>query len=98
MDWAGITGGIFGALGDACAYRTLGGIASTVTAVVRDGTLAGPDFETMAVFRDRGLQVVVSGGIGTLDDVRACAGYAGFIVGKAFYAGRFTLAEALATC
>lgn len=37
MDWAGITGGIFGALGDACAYRTLGGIASTVTAVVRDG-------------------------------------------------------------
>ena len=37
MDWAGITGGIFGALGDACAYRTLGGIASTVTAVGRDG-------------------------------------------------------------
>lgn len=37
MDWAGITGSIFGALGDACAYRTLGGVASTVTAVVRDG-------------------------------------------------------------
>ena len=37
MDWAGLTGGIFGALGDACAYRTIGGVASTVTAVVRDG-------------------------------------------------------------
>lgn len=69
-----------------------------VTAVVRDGTLAGPDFETMAVFRDQGLQVVVSGGIGTLADIRACAGYAGVIVGKALYAGRFTLAQALATC
>lgn len=37
MDWAGVTGSIFGALGDACAYRTIGGVASTVQAVVRDG-------------------------------------------------------------
>ena len=37
MDWAGITTNVMSALGDACAYRTLGGVSSTVTAVVRDG-------------------------------------------------------------
>jgi phosphoribosylformimino-5-aminoimidazole carboxamide ribotide isomerase len=42
--------------------------------------------------------VVASGGVASLDDVRACraAGLAGVIVGKALYEGRVDLAEAVA--
>jgi phosphoribosylformimino-5-aminoimidazole carboxamide ribonucleotide (ProFAR) isomerase len=43
--------------------------------------------------------IIASGGVGTLDDVRALAaidGLHGVIVGRALYEGRFTLAEALA--
>jgi phosphoribosylformimino-5-aminoimidazole carboxamide ribotide isomerase len=66
-----------------------------VTAVHRDGTMEGPDTVVLDVFAARGLEVLASGGIGSLDDVRACARFAGTIVGRALYAGRFTLAEAL---
>lgn len=82
----------------AVQLRAQGAVHVLVTAVVRDGTLAGPDFAIMGAFQAAGLQVIVSGGIGTLEDVHACRGYAGVIVGKALYAGRFTLAEALAAC
>jgi phosphoribosylanthranilate isomerase len=45
--------------------------------------------------------VVASGGVSSLDDLRAIAqltdvGVEGAIVGKALYAGQFTLPEALA--
>jgi phosphoribosylanthranilate isomerase len=45
--------------------------------------------------------VIASGGVGTLDDLRALAalepdGLEGAIVGKALYAGRFTVADAMA--
>ncbi len=45
-----------------------------------------------------GLDVIVSGGVGSLDDLRAvrAAGLAGAVVGRALYAGTFTVAEALA--
>jgi phosphoribosylformimino-5-aminoimidazole carboxamide ribotide isomerase len=41
--------------------------------------------------------VIASGGIGSVDDVKACAaaGAAGVVVGKALYEGRIDLAEAL---
>jgi len=49
------------------------------------------------------IDVVASGGVGTLDDIRALAGLgaggrplAGVIVGRAIYEGRFTVEEALA--
>lgn len=67
-----------------------------VTAVHRDGTMEGPDLAVLDVFHRTGLQVLASGGIGTLEDLRSTGRYAGTIVGKALYAGRFTLAEALA--
>lgn len=67
-----------------------------VTAVHRDGTMEGPDTDILDVFHAAGLQVLASGGIGSLDDLRATRKYAGTIVGKALYAGRFTLTEALA--
>jgi len=68
------------------------------TAVHRDGTLEGPDFGVLNHVQsaDSKLQVIASGGVGTLDHVRACKHLAAVIVGKALYANRFTLEEALA--
>jgi len=73
-----------------------------VTDVHRDGTLTGPNVELLrkvCAATDR--PVIASGGVSTLDDLRALAalvadGVEGAIVGKALYAGAFTLPEALA--
>jgi phosphoribosylformimino-5-aminoimidazole carboxamide ribotide isomerase len=67
------------------------------TAVHRDGTLEGPDVDVLAEVRVPGASVIASGGIGSLDDLRAVktAGCSGVVVGKALYAGRFSLADAL---
>ena len=73
-----------------------------VTDVHRDGTLTGPNLQLLrdvCTATDR--PVVASGGVASLDDVRALAalvplGVEGAIVGKALYAGAFTLEEALA--
>ncbi len=73
-----------------------------VTDVHRDGTLTGPNLQLLrdvCAATDR--PVVASGGVASLDDVRALAalvplGVEGAIVGKALYAGAFTLEEALA--
>ena len=70
------------------------------TNVDRDGTLEGPDIEEVTriggVVRGRFLY---SGGIGSLDDLRALketrlVNLAGVIAGKALYEGRFTIADA----
>ncbi|MGW0158766.1 bifunctional 1-(5-phosphoribosyl)-5-((5-phosphoribosylamino)methylideneamino)imidazole-4-carboxamide isomerase/phosphoribosylanthranilate isomerase PriA [Mycobacterium sp. NPDC003323] len=73
-----------------------------VTDVTKDGTLNGPNLELLAAVTDRtDAPVIASGGVSSLDDLRAIAtlterGVEGAIVGKALYAGRFTLPEALA--
>ena len=73
-----------------------------VTDVTRDGTLGGPNLDLLrAVCTATDRPVVASGGVSSVDDLRALAGLApigveGAIVGKALYAGQFTLAEALA--
>jgi 1-(5-phosphoribosyl)-5-[(5-phosphoribosylamino)methylideneamino] imidazole-4-carboxamide isomerase/N-(5'phosphoribosyl)anthranilate isomerase len=73
-----------------------------VTDVHRDGTLTGPN---LALLRDvcaaTDRPVIASGGVSSLEDLRALAtlrtaGVEGSIVGKALYAGAFTLPEALA--
>ena len=68
------------------------------TDVERDGALAGPDLPGACALAALGLEVIASGGIAALDDLRQvkAAGLAGAIVGRALYEGRFTLAEALA--
>ena len=72
-----------------------------VTDVRRDGTLTGPNLELLqAVCAATDKPVVASGGVSSLDDLRAIAtlvpeGVEGAIVGKALYAGAFTLEEAL---
>jgi phosphoribosylformimino-5-aminoimidazole carboxamide ribotide isomerase len=77
--------------------------ALVVTEIGRDGTLAGPDVEGLAQVLDAtALPVIASGGVGSLDDLRALAALrssgrqlAGAIVGRALYEGSFTLADAL---
>ncbi len=72
-----------------------------VTDVTKDGTLQGPNLELLRKVTERTTRpVVASGGISNLDDIAALrdlvpAGVEGAIVGKALYAGAFTLAEAL---
>jgi phosphoribosylanthranilate isomerase len=73
-----------------------------VTDIRRDGTLTGPNldlYRQVCAATDR--PVVASGGVSTLADLRALAalapvGVEGAVVGKALYAGAFTLPEALA--
>ncbi|CAI7979933.1 MULTISPECIES: bifunctional 1-(5-phosphoribosyl)-5-((5-phosphoribosylamino)methylideneamino)imidazole-4-carboxamide isomerase/phosphoribosylanthranilate isomerase PriA [unclassified Parafrankia] len=78
---------------DGCARYVL-------TDVRRDGTLTGPNVELLrAVTAATTRPVVASGGVSSLEDLRAIAtvpGVEGAIVGKALYAGAFTLPEALA--
>ncbi|NED62382.1 bifunctional 1-(5-phosphoribosyl)-5-((5-phosphoribosylamino)methylideneamino)imidazole-4-carboxamide isomerase/phosphoribosylanthranilate isomerase PriA, partial [Streptomyces sp. SID10244] len=72
-----------------------------VTDVSKDGTLAGPNLELLGeVAAATSAPVVASGGVSALDDLVAIAGLVdrgveGAIVGKALYAGRFTLPQAL---
>jgi 1-(5-phosphoribosyl)-5-[(5-phosphoribosylamino)methylideneamino] imidazole-4-carboxamide isomerase/N-(5'phosphoribosyl)anthranilate isomerase len=73
-----------------------------VTDVHRDGTLTGPNVELLRrVCEATDRPVVASGGVSSLEDLRVLAGLTslgveGAIVGKALYAGAFTLPEALA--
>jgi 1-(5-phosphoribosyl)-5-[(5-phosphoribosylamino)methylideneamino] imidazole-4-carboxamide isomerase/N-(5'phosphoribosyl)anthranilate isomerase len=73
-----------------------------VTDVTKDGTLAGPNLELLdAVAARTDAPVIASGGVSSLDDLRAIAtltdrGIEGAIVGKALYARRFSLPQALA--
>jgi phosphoribosylformimino-5-aminoimidazole carboxamide ribonucleotide (ProFAR) isomerase len=72
-----------------------------VTDVNKDGTLRGPNLgllRDVCAATDR--PVVASGGVSTLDDLRAIArlvplGVEGAIIGTALYAGAFTLEQAL---
>jgi 1-(5-phosphoribosyl)-5-[(5-phosphoribosylamino)methylideneamino] imidazole-4-carboxamide isomerase/N-(5'phosphoribosyl)anthranilate isomerase len=73
-----------------------------ITDVLKDGMLRGPNLD---LYRDvcarTDAPVVASGGVSSLDDLRALAsladiGVEGAIVGKALYAGAFTLEAALA--
>ena len=80
--------------GDGCARYV-------VTDVSKDGTLGGPNLDLLAeVAAATDAPIVASGGVSALDDLVAIAGLVeqgveGAIVGKALYAGRFPLPEAL---
>ena len=90
-------------------FEGAGVAALIVTEIGRDGTMAGPDLDQLgAVLEATSIEVIASGGVGTLDDIRALATLsaagsggarrtlAGIIVGRAIYEGRFTVEEALA--
>ena len=66
--------------------------------VTRDGMMQGPDIAGAKALASAGVDVIVSGGVGSLDDLRAvkAARLAGACVGRALYDGKFTVREALA--
>ena len=72
-----------------------------VTDIETDGALSGPNFELLErICAKTSSPVIASGGISSLDDIAALAalratGVEGAIVGKALYAGKFTLQSAL---
>lgn len=82
--------------------RRLGVATAVFTDISRDGLLKGPNIaatKNMAV--KTGLEIIASGGVSSLQDLRElkaleAVGVSGVIIGKAFYTGAFSLAEALA--
>jgi len=73
--------------------------AVVLTCIDRDGTMAGPDLDTLAkVRRMTSLKLQYSGGVSSLDDITKIAqgGAQAVILGKALYENRFTLEQALA--
>jgi phosphoribosylformimino-5-aminoimidazole carboxamide ribotide isomerase len=71
------------------------------TDIATDGMLSGPNVQAVAeMARVTGKNVIASGGVSSLEDLRtltkfAADGVVGAIVGKALYTKQFTLAEAL---
>jgi phosphoribosylformimino-5-aminoimidazole carboxamide ribotide isomerase len=88
--------------------RRIGMRGIVYTNIANDGTLSGPDIENTArIARESGLPVIISGGIGSIDDVRAVIdathhnashpGIVGIISGKAVYEGRLDLKRVFET-
>lgn len=85
-------------------FEDAGVAAVVVTQILRDGTLEGPDTEGLrGVLAATAIEVVASGGVGSLHDLETLAAIeadgrrlAGAIVGRALYEERFTAAEAMA--
>lgn len=73
--------------------------AFVITDIARDGLLGGPDVDGAAAAAEAtDRAVIASGGVGSLDDLRALGrihGLHGVITGRALYEGRFTVAEAI---
>jgi phosphoribosylformimino-5-aminoimidazole carboxamide ribotide isomerase len=88
----------------ASRFADAGLSALVVTEIGRDGTLDGPDLgQLRSVLGATDTPLIASGGVGTIDDLRALGDLAesgrrltGAIVGRALYERRFTVAEGIA--
>jgi phosphoribosylformimino-5-aminoimidazole carboxamide ribotide isomerase len=82
-------------------FRSAGVAAAIVTDIARDGAQLGVDFARIAKIAETiRLPVIASGGVASLDDIRALRarfdmGVLGVVVGRALYEGKFALADAL---
>jgi phosphoribosylformimino-5-aminoimidazole carboxamide ribotide isomerase len=81
--------------------KELGVRTAVYTDVSRDGLLAGPNLDaTQQVAVNTGLSIIASGGVSSVEHIRSIKamesdGVAGAIIGKAFYEGRISVAQAL---
>ncbi|MBL8025770.1 MAG: 1-(5-phosphoribosyl)-5-[(5-phosphoribosylamino)methylideneamino]imidazole-4-carboxamide isomerase [Fibrobacteres bacterium] len=79
--------------------KSLGVVTVIYTDINRDGMLGGPNIqETLRFANKTGLSVIVSGGVHSIDDIKAVAAeksplVVGCISGKAIYEGKFSVAE-----
>lgn len=83
----------------------LGAKTIIYTDISKDGAMAGPNLaEIKKLARSvPGVEVIASGGVGSLKDIEAIAdlkvkNIGGVIIGKALYENKFTLGEAVKTC
>jgi phosphoribosylformimino-5-aminoimidazole carboxamide ribotide isomerase len=71
-----------------------------ITSITRDGTLSGPDLDTLSkACQYPNVDIIAAGGISSLNDLAALkrVGVEAAVIGKALYEGRFTLKEAIKT-
>jgi phosphoribosylformimino-5-aminoimidazole carboxamide ribotide isomerase len=81
-------------------WRQWQAAALVYTDTTRDGLFSGPNLDGLQICQDLyGGPVLVAGGLGSLDDIAACAaaGASGVLVGRALYEGRVDLASAIRT-
>jgi phosphoribosylformimino-5-aminoimidazole carboxamide ribotide isomerase len=84
--------------------QSLGAKTIIYTDISKDGALKGPNLTEVAAMADAvKIDVIASGGIGTLADLEALKklkrkNISGVIIGKALYENKFTLPEAIKTC
>ena len=79
-------------------YTALGVRRFLITSIAQDGTLTGPDLQTLSqATLYPNVKIVAAGGIGSIGDLAALKeiGVEGAVIGKALYEGRFTLREAI---
>lgn len=101
--WTEGSGYEAGGLAEAIAGCGIGTVI--VTDILKDGGMMGPSIEAVLPFAEAGLKVIVSGGVGSLDDIRRVAtaqarggiygAIVGIIVGKALYEGAFSYRQAM---
>lgn len=79
--------------------KDAGVVRVMVTAINRDGTLSGPDWDLLDEVQElsSGIGVIASGGIGGLADISRLVGrgFEAVVIGRALYENRFSLAEAI---
>lgn len=83
---------------DFCAELKEAGAKTVIcTDISRDGALRGPNVGLYEKLLSAGPEIIASGGVTSIDDVRAlaAAGVSGAIIGKAYYTGAIDLAEAI---
>jgi len=82
-------------------YHAKGVSHAICTDISKDGTLEGPVIETYrAIVCKTGINIIASGGIGSLSDIRRLddAGCEGVVIGKALYENKITLKELSELC
>jgi phosphoribosylformimino-5-aminoimidazole carboxamide ribotide isomerase len=79
-------------------FKSIGIEEFLLTSIERDGTLEGPDIQTLADAAGSGAEIIASGGIASIEDVIKvrCAGCASVILGKAMYDGKVSVERAKA--
>ena len=78
-------------------FKNFGGKNVIYTDISKDGMMAGTNIEELTKLVATGINIVASGGISSLDDIKKCKeiGCFGAIVGKAYYLGKINLSEAI---
>lgn len=85
-------------------FQSQGGRALIYTDISKDGALKGPNLKEVAAMADAvSIDVIASGGVGSLDDLTALnklgkKNISGVIIGKALYEKKFSVNQAVRTC